>query len=53
MFGLFLEGASWDHENMFLSDSIAKKLYTELPYMWLLPTTKIIDYELDKEVIIL
>ncbi|KAK2951356.1 putative Dynein-1-alpha heavy chain, flagellar inner arm I1 complex [Blattamonas nauphoetae] len=35
--GLYLEGASWDHENMELVPQEAKKLLSELPIVHILP----------------
>lgn len=36
--GLFLEGASWDAERGQLADAQPKKLYEEMPIIWLKPT---------------
>ena len=31
MYGLFIEGARWDYENMVIGESIPKKLFDEMP----------------------
>jgi dynein heavy chain len=36
-FGMYLEGARWNHTTHFLDDSKPKQLYTELPMLWFLP----------------
>eukprot|EP01112_Ceratiomyxa_fruticulosa_P023297 TRINITY_DN8841_c0_g1_i2.p1 TRINITY_DN8841_c0_g1~~TRINITY_DN8841_c0_g1_i2.p1 ORF type:complete len:786 (-),score=133.90 TRINITY_DN8841_c0_g1_i2:9-2105(-) len=38
--GLFLEGASWDSKQNVLSECLPRKLYTELPVLWLIPVVK-------------
>jgi len=38
--GLFLDGARWDEDRMVLTDSFPKVLWAEMPFIWLLPTTK-------------
>lgn len=37
IYGLYLEGATWDHDKMVLTDSRPKELYTEVPAFWLQP----------------
>ena len=31
VYGLFIEGARWDYENMVIGESIPKKLFDEMP----------------------
>lgn len=38
--GLYLEGARWDPVTRSLAESSPKKLYTELPVLWLKPVVK-------------
>ena len=37
--GLFVEGARWDYEAFELSESRPKELFTDMPVMWLIPTS--------------
>nr|XP_023026157.1 dynein heavy chain 1, axonemal-like [Leptinotarsa decemlineata] len=37
IWGLFLEGARWNHIKMVLDESNPKELYTEMPVVWLKP----------------
>jgi dynein heavy chain, axonemal len=37
IFGLFLEGCRWDADLNQLAESQPKKLYTVMPYIWLIP----------------
>ena len=37
--GLFVEGARWDMDTFELEESRPKELYTDMPVMWLIPTT--------------
>ncbi|XP_064629143.1 dynein axonemal heavy chain 1-like isoform X2 [Lineus longissimus] len=36
--GLFVEGARWDSDTSSLAESMPKKLYTDFPPLWLIPT---------------
>ena len=36
--GMFIEGATWDFNNMVLIDSRPKELYTYMPGFWLQPS---------------
>lgn len=37
IYGMYIEGARWNHNTHLIDDSIPKQLYTELPMVWLLP----------------
>eukprot|EP01017_Pseudomicrothorax_dubius_P027766 TRINITY_DN3239_c0_g6_i2.p1 TRINITY_DN3239_c0_g6~~TRINITY_DN3239_c0_g6_i2.p1 ORF type:complete len:389 (+),score=87.81 TRINITY_DN3239_c0_g6_i2:49-1167(+) len=37
VYGLFLEGARWDDDNLCLAESQPKILYTKMPHIWLIP----------------
>lgn len=37
IYGLFLEGCRWDSDINKLSESAPKTLFTQMPYIWLLP----------------
>ena len=40
IYGLFLEGARWDADLNKLAESMPKKLFTIMPYIWLKPAEK-------------
>eukprot|EP00744_Colponema_vietnamica_P000917 GILI01001585.1.p1 GENE.GILI01001585.1~~GILI01001585.1.p1 ORF type:complete len:760 (-),score=244.65 GILI01001585.1:190-2130(-) len=42
--GMFMEGARWDPETHAIADSRPKELYTEMPIIWLHPTTEKPNY---------
>lgn len=37
MYGMFLEGAKWNYDNMELDESDPKILFTNLPFIFLIP----------------
>lgn len=39
MYGLFLEGASWDSRKGVLREGLPKELFAEMPVLWLQPRT--------------
>jgi len=40
VYGMFIEGARWDYDNMVIGESLPKILYDEMPVMWLVPCKK-------------
>eukprot|EP00742_Colponemidia_sp_Colp-10_P018445 GILJ01021306.1.p1 GENE.GILJ01021306.1~~GILJ01021306.1.p1 ORF type:complete len:799 (-),score=88.78 GILJ01021306.1:48-2444(-) len=40
VFGLFLEGARWNSQSKSIAESESKKLFTEIPLIWLKPREK-------------
>lgn len=39
-YGFFIEGASWDMENNYITEPIPKVLYPTMPYIWFKPIKK-------------
>ena len=37
--GLFAEGARWDYTRHLLTESRPKELFTDMPVIWLIPTS--------------
>ena len=50
VFGLFFDGASWDHEHNYLKESDPKILNSKVPYIWLVPSDNKHDFETDPRV---
>jgi len=44
IYGLFLDGASWDENSGCLADSEPKKLYSKMSHIWLIPSAEKKDY---------
>ena len=45
IFGLFFDGARWDKQSESINESIPKQLYSEVPYIQLVPTNEKRDYD--------
>ncbi|EAS04067.1 axonemal dynein heavy chain (macronuclear) [Tetrahymena thermophila SB210] len=50
IYGLFFDGAAWDHKQNYLNESQPKVLYSKVPYIWLVPTDEKRDYDNDSTV---
>jgi len=47
---LYLDGARWDEQERSIGESRPKVLYSDMPYIWLVPSENKIDPETDKTV---
>lgn len=47
IYGLFFEGARWNHQTACLDEALPKQLTSQMPYVWLLPTDEKREYETD------
>lgn len=50
IYGLYMEGAAWDHSLHYLNESQPKILYSTVPYIWLVPNNEKKDYDADSSV---
>ncbi|EGR26966.1 hypothetical protein IMG5_204170 [Ichthyophthirius multifiliis] len=50
VYGLYLDGSSWNNEMGYLDEPQPKQLNSKMPYIWLLPTEEKKDYDNDMTV---